>query len=297
MARRPAPRAPWRAPGSYDVPPGELVPWARNPRVIAPEAVARLAASIASLGWGRPVLVRASDATIIAGHRSVQAALHLGLEAVPVRAVEVDDDTLAKLAVADNAHGDEGTWDGDALADLLSSMGDLDLDLLGLTEDGVSALLAPPDPAGGPLPPEPDEDEDEEGSPAPPGNRYTAKVVSPVYVPRGYNPTPGDLYDRAKTERLLADIRAAELSADVRAFLASAAERHTRFNFAKIAEAYAHAPKEVQALFEASGLVIVDFGRAIELGFVHLTDRLLTLTTQESPTATPTDVPGGPRAG
>lgn len=155
MARRPAPRAPWRAPGSYDVPPGELVPWTRNPRKISPEAVARLAASIASLGWGRPVLVRASDATIIAGHRSVQAALHLGLETVPVRAIEVDDETLAKLAVADNAHGDEGTWDGDALADLLSSMGDLDLDLLGLTEDGVEALLAPPDPVGGPLPPEP----------------------------------------------------------------------------------------------------------------------------------------------
>ena len=88
----PAPR--WRAPGSYDVDPRELVPWERNPRQITEAAVEKLAAAIRELGWGRPVLVRAADAKIIAGHRSVRAALHLGLATVPVRAVDVDDVTF-----------------------------------------------------------------------------------------------------------------------------------------------------------------------------------------------------------
>ena len=54
-------------------------------------------------------------------------------------------------------------------------------------------------------------------------------------------------------------------------FLSSAAERHTKFNFDQIAEFYAHADAEVQTLFEDSCLVIIDFSKAIELGFVKLT--------------------------
>ncbi|EEP88958.1 transcriptional regulator, partial [Yersinia kristensenii ATCC 33638] len=38
----------------------------------------------------------------------------------------------------------------------------------------------------------------------------------------------------------------------------SAAERHTIFNFSKIADYYAHAPADIQALFEQSALVIID---------------------------------------
>jgi hypothetical protein len=53
-----------------------------------------------------------------------------------------------------------------------------------------------------------------------------------------------------------------------------AAERHTVFNFRQIAEYYCHADATLQDLMERSGMVIIDFEKAIEYGFVHLTERL-----------------------
>ena len=59
----------------------------------------------------------------------------------------------------------------------------------------------------------------------------------------------------------------------------SSAERHTVFNFDKIADYYAHAKPEIQDLMEKSALVIIDFDKAIENGFVavtkHLTDQYM----------------------
>jgi len=54
-------------------------------------------------------------------------------------------------------------------------------------------------------------------------------------------------------------------------FLMTAASRHIVFDYAKIANFYAHSSKECQELMENSALVIVDFNKAIENGFVKLT--------------------------
>lgn len=48
------------------------------------------------------------------------------------------------------------------------------------------------------------------------------------------------------------------------------------FNYELIADYYAHSNKEVQALMEALALVIIDFDKAIELGFVQLSDDIRT---------------------
>ena len=64
-------------------------------------------------------------------------------------------------------------------------------------------------------------------------------------------------------------------------FLRHAAERHVVFNFRNIAEFYAHADAEVQNLMERSALVIIDFNRAIEGGFIELTDRIKTIYTKD----------------
>ena len=110
---------------------------------------------------------------------------------------------------------------------------------------------------------------------------YTNKIVAPVYEPKGEKPPLSDLIDHGKTDRLIADIDAAELSDDVKGFLRLAAERHTVFNFRQIAEFYCHADAKLQDLMERSGLVIIDFDKAIEYGFVHLTERLGELADQE----------------
>lgn len=109
--------------------------------------------------------------------------------------------------------------------------------------------------------------------------KYTRKIEPPIYVPNSDTPPDiTDLYDTATTDKLVSSINADDqLSDDEKQFLIAAAQRHTVFNFDNIAEYYAHAPKTVQRYFEDSALVIIDFDRAIELGFVKLSQELLDL--------------------
>ena len=46
------------------------------------------------------------------------------------------------------------------------------------------------------------------------------------------------------------------------------------FDYGKIANYYAHSEKETQELMENSALVIIDFNKAIENGFVRLTEEI-----------------------
>lgn len=52
------------------------------------------------------------------------------------------------------------------------------------------------------------------------------------------------------------------------------ARRHNVFNYEKIADYYAHSSKEMQNLMEKSGLVIIDFEKAIQYGYVKLCDEI-----------------------
>ena len=52
------------------------------------------------------------------------------------------------------------------------------------------------------------------------------------------------------------------------------AERHNVFDYGSIADFYAHSKPEVQELMEQSALVIIDFKKAVENGYVSLTNNL-----------------------
>lgn len=103
---------------------------------------------------------------------------------------------------------------------------------------------------------------------------YTKKIKSPIYEPKGEQPEVRELFDDSKTIELSQKILAANLPDDVRDFLLFAADRHVVFNYEKIAEYYAHASADVQGLMEESALVIIDFNKAIENGFVHMSEEL-----------------------
>ena len=70
------------------------------------------------------------------------------------------------------------------------------------------------------------------------------------------------------------EIEKSSLSYDEKMFLMDAARRHNVFNYEKIADYYAHASKEMQHLMERSALVIIDFEKAIEYGYVNLCDEI-----------------------
>lgn len=57
-------------------------------------------------------------------------------------------------------------------------------------------------------------------------------------------------------------------------FLVDSARRHTVFNYEKIADYYANSSKEMQEFMERSALIIIDFEKAIEYGYVKVCDDL-----------------------
>lgn len=100
--------------------------------------------------------------------------------------------------------------------------------------------------------------------------KYTAKVDVPIYEPKNEKPKISELIDKSKTNALVKEIKKSNLGEDEKAFLLNAAQRHTVYNYAKIADYYAHASKEMKDLMEKSALVIIDYNKAIEYGFVKL---------------------------
>ena len=103
---------------------------------------------------------------------------------------------------------------------------------------------------------------------------YTKKVSVPVYVPQYQKPSVYELFDHMKSMKLIKRINESNVSAEDKKFLIYAAQRHIIFNFAKIADYYAHSSAEMQDLMEQSALVIVDFDKAIENGFATLNNEL-----------------------
>lgn len=99
---------------------------------------------------------------------------------------------------------------------------------------------------------------------------YTAKISAPVYEPKNKQPHLMELIDAEKMKRIVAEITAANVTEDEKKFLIQAAQRHVVFNYSKIADYYAHATPEMQKLMERSALVIIDFKKAIQYGYVKL---------------------------
>jgi len=100
--------------------------------------------------------------------------------------------------------------------------------------------------------------------------KYTSKIKTPVYEPKNRKPHVLELFDDSKTKRIIHEIELSTISADEKRFLIEAAKRHTVFNYERIADYYAHSNPGMQKLMERSALVIIDFEKAIQLGYVKL---------------------------
>ena len=102
--------------------------------------------------------------------------------------------------------------------------------------------------------------------------KYTSKIQVPIYEPKNLKPHILELCDASKYERLKHEIYASGLSDEEKKFLFMAATRHITFNYSKIADYYANSSKEMQHFMERSALVIIDFEKAIQYGYVKLSD-------------------------
>lgn len=107
-------------------------------------------------------------------------------------------------------------------------------------------------------------------------NNYSRKIEIPIYEPCE-GAVLRDCIDTTKYKKLIADIEKSDVSDEEKEFLRLSATRHIVFNYAKIGDYYAQASAEMQNLMEDSALVIIDFKKAIEKGFVKLSETLAEL--------------------
>lgn len=230
----------------------DVKPYKDNPRHNTDEAIEKVKESISKFNFQNPIIVDKNN-EIVAGHTRRLAAIDLGMETVPVIiADDLTDEQVRAFRLADNKVAEFSEWDMELLQSELNMLEDIDMDDFGF-EDELANLD--------------DEDEYEEGE-----NPYTLNVDSPVYEIQGDKPNLDDLYSTEKAEKLQKSIKEANIPNDVKDFLIKATYRHIEFNYKYIAEYYAHAPKEVQQLMEDSALIIIDYNKAIEDGYVKITE-------------------------
>lgn len=102
--------------------------------------------------------------------------------------------------------------------------------------------------------------------------KYSLKIETPIYEPKNKKPHILELCDKSKTNYLIQEINISNISDEDKKFLINAAQRHLIFNYEKIADYYAHSNETIKNLMEKSGLVIIDFNKAIEYGYIKLCD-------------------------
>lgn len=238
------------------VPSYSIRPHPDNPRKGSVDAIAE---SIGENGVYRPIIVQRSTGHILAGNHAYQAMLRTGRTQIPVVFRDVNDQDAKKIVLADNRIADLGTYDDDLLISMINS---LDGDLLGTgyTEDFLKEIEGLAD------------ESDRIGSLV--DGKYSRATNAPHYEPTGERPSVSSLTDRSRTDQLIAEVEIARIPSPIKEFLYEAAHRHTVFSYSRIAEFYAHADPETQALMEQSALVIIDANDAIRYGYAKLAEAL-----------------------
>jgi hypothetical protein len=226
----------------------KLKPATYNPRQITTKQYNDLKESIDKFGIVDPIIIN-KDNTIIGGHQRYKIWKEKAKESnvdditIPCVVLELNKEQERELNVRLNKN--TGEFDMDILAnefdiDELVDWGFKHIDL-GLNIDKIE------------------------------DNPYTDKIEAPVYEPKNNKPTIKDLCNSDKTNQLIEKINTANISKKEKEFLIKSAQRHIVFNYQNIADFYAHSNKEVQELMEQSALIIIDFNKAIENGYIKLT--------------------------
>jgi hypothetical protein len=107
----------------------ELKKYAKNARRHPKKQIEALVQSITQFGFRFPILLD-RDGVIISGHGRLEAAIKMGLKAVPcVIADDLTPEQANALRLADNSIGTLSTWDTNLLADEIAKLENLDIEM------------------------------------------------------------------------------------------------------------------------------------------------------------------------
>jgi len=242
----------------------DLIQAEYNPRQLNSEQYEQIKSSLLRFGCVDPVLVNVHEDrknVIIGGHQRSKVWKDLGNDTIPCVELSLDLDKEKELNVRLNKN--TGEFDFDMLAEHFEQDDLLDW---GFDESEFEFELDDSN----------DNDEDSE---------YTNKIEAPVYEITGEKPELSELVNNEKVNELAKKIEGATIPDEIREFLLYASQRHRVFDYGKIAEFYAHSEKDTQELMEDSALVIIDFDKALENGYVRMSEEVARLYGEEYPDA------------
>jgi len=252
--------------GSGSIPISELTPFQGDLKSLSDENYEKLKKEILELGFSEPISVwmKGGKALTLNGHQRARTLQRMADEgykipAIPISQVEASSEKQAKLKVL-ALTSQYGEMTAESLS-LFLDEADINLD------EAMESFRFPEVDFNEMFGGDPEGDGD--------GDEYATKIEVPIYEPTGEKPGIEDLYDGNKTSGLKEEIDKADIPEDEKAFLRAAAGRHNVFNYEKIANYYAQSSPEIQGLMEKSALVIIDFDKAVEQGFVNLSDELV----------------------
>ncbi len=216
---------------------GDLKVLENNPRKISDKDFKKLGEDIEEMGNFRPLIVDTENVILGGNQRYRQLLEKYGKDfevEVSLPSRELSESERKKIIITDNTH--RGDWDLDILGEDFGSV---------LEDLGFDDLIDGND------------------------DTYTAKIEVPIYQCNDNIPSVDELVNKEKVECLTKEIEGIEgLNKEVKDFLLIAVTRFYGFNFSKIADFYAHSDENVKRVMEKLALVIVDYDKAIENGFV-----------------------------
>lgn len=229
--------------------------------------IKQIAESIRAFGFNDPIAVN-KDFQIIAGHGRYRAGLILKLKKIPCIILEglTEAEERAYIITHNKLTMNTG-FDLDKLIYEINSLkvdGEIDLTLTGFSKEEIDNLLSGINTDYKEILDD-NENEDRLGD-----NEYSLKIEAPIYEPKNEKPKINEMINFDKYNELLKEIEKADLPEEEKNFLKFAATRHIIFDYEKIADYYTNSDKKVQEYMENSALVIIDFEKAIENGFVEM---------------------------
>lgn len=236
----------------------KLIPYVNNAKKHPDWHIKQIASSIKEFGFADPLGI-ADDYGILTGHGRFQAAMLLGLKEVPC--IKLSNLTPAQrkaYIIQHNKLTMNTGMDEELLKIELQSLAEMEfkLEYTGFSDKELKKY--------------------ELGNPSDiqQDDTYTKKIKAPIYEPSKEKPAIKELLNYDKSKALIEEINNSSLPKEEKEFLKSAAQRHIIFNYENIAEYYSHSDKVTQQLMEKSALVIIDFDKAIENGFVVMSKDL-----------------------
>lgn len=244
---------------------GDLKPYEKNAKIHTKEQIEQIKKSIEEFGMNDPLAVWGKDNLIIEGHGRLQALKELGYEEVEcIRLDHLTDEERKAYTLAHNKLTMNTDFDFDILEQELNDIDTIDMSDFGFDLDFEVESL-----------------EVEDSKSVLTDEKYTTKVDIPQYQMTGVEPELSELIKEDKTKELIEKIKKSNVTDEQKDFLIKSAQRHLVFNYAKIAEYYAHQDKEMQELMEDSALIIIDYDDAIKNGYMHLKSEIEQLEEDE----------------